>query len=433
MAEDSLSSTRSGFVERVNARFFYGWVIVGVAAFGVFSSGPGQSHTFSAFIEPISAELQISSATIATAYGLATLAAAFMLPYMGRLIDRYGPRTMMFAIVGAVGAACLFFAASPNFIWLAIGFGLLRFFGQGSLMLVCANLVSQWFSRTRGVAMSLMALGFGMSMAIHPPLSQFLIDWVGWRQAWIVLSLFTWATMLPAIWFLVHNTPEGLGLRPDGDAREDAAGAPKPAAVVTGMTLDEALKTPTFYILSLGFCAIAMLVTTLHFYQVTILTDQGLSRANAASIFAISAITMVVAMPLVGRIFDTVKTRYVIATALFVTATSLVLMTFATTLTMAVVYAVCFGLNNALSMTMFGYIWPRYFGRKHLGSVQGTGQLVGVVGASLGPLPVGIAYDLVGNATATLIGLAIFPAVAGVITLLFLRTPPAVEVDGRLE
>lgn len=71
--------------------------------------------------------------------------------------------------------------------------------------------------------------------------------------------------------------------------------------------------------------------------------------------------------------------------------------------------------------------------RKHLGSVQGTGQLVGVVGASLGPLPVGIAYDLVGNATATLIGLAIFPAVAGVITLLFLRTPPAVEVDGRLE
>ncbi|MEO1719799.1 MAG: MFS transporter, partial [Pseudomonadota bacterium] len=137
MTGQSSGSAQPGLVQKVNARFFYGWIIVGVAAAGVFSSGPGQSHTFSAFIEPISNALDISSAQIATAYGLATLIAAFALPYMGRLVDRYGPRRMMFIIAGAVGLACLFFAASPNFVWLAIGFGLLRFFGQGSLMLVC--------------------------------------------------------------------------------------------------------------------------------------------------------------------------------------------------------------------------------------------------------------------------------------------------------
>ncbi|MEL6298240.1 MAG: MFS transporter [Pseudomonadota bacterium] len=440
MAESHHAAPPS-FVAKTNDRIFYGWIIVAVASFGVFSSGPGQSHTFSAFNEPIARDLGITSTTLSLAYALATLGAAFALPYMGRLVDRFGPRTMLFAIVSTLGLACLFFGAAANFLWLALGFGFLRFFGQGSLMLACANLVSQWFSRSRGLAMSLMALGFGLSMAIHPPLSHFLIESFGWRTAWVILGVITWATMLPAIFFLVHNTPESVGLRPDGDAapkpdeRTTAEGEPMPEVrdEIAGLTLNEALKTPTFYILAAGWCLIAMLVTTLHFHQVKILTTQGLSAELAASIFTISAVTMVAMMPVVGRIFDTVKTRYVVAVALFVTAASLTAITFATSLVPAIVYAVIFGLNNALSMTMFGYIWPRYFGRKHLGSVQGTGQLVGVVGASIGPLPVGLAYDMVGSATGTLVGLALLPAAVAIVTMFALKTPEGILENEKLE
>ena len=60
-------------------------------------------------------------------------------------------------------------------VTLALGFGALRFLGQGSLMMNAANLVAQWFSRKRGFAMGLMALGFAASMAVHPPLGQFLV------------------------------------------------------------------------------------------------------------------------------------------------------------------------------------------------------------------------------------------------------------------
>ena len=434
--------TPNAFVARTNARIFYGWIIVGLASFGVFSSGPGQSHTFSAFVGPISRDLGISSATIATAYGLATLAAAFALPFMGRLVDRHGPKRMLLAITAGLGVACLLFGAAANFLWLAVGFGLLRFLGQGSLMLTCANLVSQWFEKSRGFAMSLMALGFGVSMAVHPPLSEFLISEYGWRWAWVILGVITWVTLLPAIFLLAHDTPERVGLRPDNaapdpvetartDADSETAARQKPA--VSGLALADALKTPTFYILAAAWCAIAMLVTTLHFYQVTILAKQGLDRATAAQIFPISAITMVVMMPLIGRLFDTVKTRFVIALGLFVTATSLVAITFATSLVPALIYAILFGLNNAISMTMFGYVWPRYFGRRHLGSIQGTGQLVGVVGASLGPLPVGLAYDLAGDATWTLRLLALAPALIAIVAILLLRTPKAVDHDAALE
>ncbi|MGI9481258.1 MAG: MFS transporter [Hyphomicrobiales bacterium] len=422
---------RAEIVSNLNGRLFYGWVIVAVASLGVFASGPGQSHTFSVFVQPISKDLGISSATIATAYGLATLAAAFLLPKMGQLVDRHGPRRMLFVIVIALGLACLFFGAAANFLWLAVGFALLRFFGQGSFLLGCANLVSQWFSKGRGFAMSLMALGFGISMAVHPPLAQYLLDEIGWRNAWFVMGALTWLTMLPPIALLVLDKPEEVGLRPDGaapdeDEQSNGAGA-------SGLTLSEALKEPSFYILSAGWFSIAMLITTLHFYQVSVLTSQGISTETAARAFTISAITMVAAMPLVGKAFDTFRTRYVYATALFVTAASLVAITYATGLASAMVYAVLFGINNAFTMTMFGYIWPRYFGRKHLGAIQGTGQMIGVVGASLGPLPVGLAFDYADSANLTIRVLALLPVAAAFAGLIFLRTPQAVTGEEHLE
>ena len=421
---------RYGAVAKTQERFFYGWVIVAIASLGIFVSGPGQSHTFSVFIEPISEDLGISKATIASAYGVATLVAAFLLPQTGRLVDRFGARLALIAISILLGICCMVFGAAANFLWLAMAFALLRFFGQGSMMLGSANLVSQWFSRQRGFAMGVMALGFGVSMAVHPPLGQYLIDAFGWRQASVILGILTWVLMLPPLIFLAVDQPEDVGLRPDGEKRPDEGAEMAPAAEISGMTLREALRTISFYIVSAGWFSIAMLVTTLHFWQVEVLTRQGLSTEFAAQAFTISAIGMVVAMPLIGRLFDTLRTRYVFAIGLLITATSLTLITFANSGPSAILYSVVFGINNAFSMTMFGYLWPRYFGRKHLGAIQGTGQMIGVVGASVGPLPIGWAFDAIGNATWTLRLLGLIPAIIAVVAVLFLRTNQTItEID----
>jgi MFS family permease len=225
-------------------------------------------------------------------------------------------------------------------------------------------------------------------------------------------------------------------MSPDGDRSDDAAaaeGEENGTARITGLSLRQALYQPSFYILSVGWFAIAMLVTTLHFYQVSILTAQGVSTEVAARVFVVSAVTMVVCMPLVGRLFDRVRTRYVFALALLVTALSLTGVTFASDAATSVAYAVIFGLNNAFSMTMFGYVWPRYFGRLHLGSIQGTGQMIGVVGASLGPLPVGLAFDLAGSPVLTLRLLAIFPLIGIAVAIVFLNTPKGVTGYEHLE
>ncbi len=416
--------------EALNARAFYGWTVLGVAGLAIFSSGPGQSHTFSVFVEPIGADLGLSKGALATAYGLATLAAAFALPRMGRLVDRHGPRRMLLVDAALLGIACMAFGAAAGLITLMLGFGALRFLGQGSLMMNSAHLVAQWFERRRGFAMGLMALGFAASMAVHPPLGQWLIEHYGWRAAWVALGLLTWLVLLPPVLLLVIDKPEECGLAPDG-AAGPAPGAP--ASTIDGLTIREARRTSAFYVLTAGWFAMAMLVTTLHFYQVSILTAQGVTADVAARVFPLSALTLVVAMPLVGRLFDRVRTRLVFAAGLVVTATALVGVTLVSGLASAIAYAAIFGLNNAFSLTMFGYLMPRYFGRKHLGTLQGTGQMVAVIGASLGPLPVGLAFDYLGGPTLTLRLLALYPLVCAAAALLFLRTPAGVSHPGHLE
>ena len=422
---------RKNILNYVNTKFFYGWIIVGIANIGIFSSGPGQSHTFSVFVEPISQDLQLSSASIASAYGLATLIAAFLLPYMGKLIDRYGARFSLIIISIILGISCIFFGAASNFLMLTVGFGFLRFFGQGSLMLGCANLVSQWFDSKRGFAMSLMALGFGMSMAVHPPLSQLLIDEYGWKYAWIILGVSTWIIMVPALFILAWNNPENIGLKPDGEKKTKLT--KDEVQVIEGLNLKEALKENSFYILAAMWFGMAMLVTTLHFYQVTILTNQGISTEYAASLFTISAVAMVVFMPLVGKFFDNFSTKYVLATGLLINSISLISITYSNNDAYSLFYAISFGINNAFSLTMFGYIWPRYFGRKHLGSIQGTGQMIGVIGASLGPLPVGFAIDYLGSSLVTIRCLSVYPIIMAIIIIMFLKSPSSLSINSKLE
>ena len=422
---------RQNILNYVNAKFFYGWIIVGIANIGIFSSGPGQSHTFSVFVEPISKDLQLSSTSIASAYGLATLIAAFLLPYMGKIIDKYGARVSLIIISIILGVSCIFFGAASNFLMLTVGFGFLRFFGQGSLMLGCANLVSQWFDSKRGFAMSLMALGFGMSMAIHPPLSQFLIDEYGWKYAWIFLGISTWIIMVPALFILAWNNPEQIGLKQDG-AKQFNFKTNK-IEVIEGLNLTEAFKEYSFYILASMWFGMAMLVTTLHFYQVTILTSQGITTEFAANLFTVSAIAMVIFMPLVGKFFDNYPTKYVLATGLLINSISLISITYSSNEAYSLFYATSFGINNAFSMTMFGYIWPRYFGRKHLGSIQGIGQMIGVIGASLGPLPVGFAIDYFGSSLVTIRYLSIYPIIMAIVIILFLRSPSSLSISSKLE
>ena len=422
-----MKQIRSYILKRLKAQFFYGWVILFVATLAMFASGPGQSHTFSVFVDLIAADLGITTTSVATAYALATLIAAFALTRMGFFVDRYGARNVLVVVAIFLGFACIAFGAAIGVITLSLSFMVLRFFGQGSMMLGATNLVAQWFSAKRGFAMSILMLGFSASMAIHPKLGQWLIDQVGWREAWFWLGVMTWVMMIPLLWFLTHDKPEPLGLHPDGAAPEETIDGNSGNGDLTGLKAGSAVRTPAFWIVGTGLFTTAMLITTLFFFQVSIFDQQGLPGTVATTMFGVSALIMAVTMPAIGKTLDQANPKYVFSFTLLLLAICLYGITLVTDAKTAIIYALAFGVLTGANMTLFGFMWAHYFGRKHLGSIQGIGQASGVIGASLGPLPLGIAFDMYGSYTGALHLLAILPAACAILALFLVRPDHGME------
>ncbi len=170
-----------------------------------------------------------------------------------------------------------------------------------------------------------------------------------------------------------------------------------------------------------------MLVTGMYFHQVSVFSLQGLSAQTATRAFSISAVVMVISMPVFGYLLDRLPTRPMFACALLIMSASLVALASVTDVASMIVFSAVFGLANAALQSHYSCMWPRYFGRRHLGSIQGAAQSIGVVGASIGPLPLGLAFDLFGSYTGTLYLLAALPVLCAFM-LLFLK-PPSLGPD----
>ena len=125
----------------------------------------------------------------------------------------------------------------------------------------------------------------------------------------------------------------------------------------------------------------------------------------------------------VGRMLDRFRTERMIAVGLVILTASLWLASAISGLSTAVLFSVVFGLSNAVSMNYVAFMWPRYFGRTHLGRIQGVGQTITVIGASLGPLPLALSKDYFGSYGPMLVGVGAIPLFFAVIAFFFLRDP----------
>lgn len=409
----------TALIHKVNQRFNYGWVIVFVSALGIFASGPGQSHIFSVYFPKIAQDLDLSFFAITFAYTAATLVVSFALPLVGKQVDRRGPRRMVLLVGFMFALTILLFSMVNGLVLLCVTFAMLRFLGQGSLMLCCNNMVSQWFNRRRGIALSFLSWGFAVSMALHPTFADIMSDAVGWRMSWVYLSIITFVLVIVPMAIFGRDKPEDVGLAPDGDGATEDNDAVDTAQL--GLSLTQARQTPVFWVITFSLMSLAGLVTSLFLFQVKIFEVQGVSSLAGVSMgtlmFFVTAITMVMCVPLFGRMLDTFNPERIFAIALLIMSAALISITWVTNVTTALIYAVVFGLANAAIHAHYVFLWAHYFGRKHLGSIQGYGQSLAVVGASILPLPFGWVFDKFGSFSPALYVSALIPVVCAFFVL----------------
>jgi len=404
---------------------YYGWIILIVGAIGIVMTSPGQTYAISVFIDHFIADLGISRGLVSTLYTVGTLTASFALPFVGRQIDRHGSRRMITLIVLVFGLACVYMGFIRNWIMLGLGFIALRMLGQGSLSLVSKNVINQWWVRRRGMVMGMA----GMTAALlgsggFPNLINWLIPIYGWRATYMILGGMLWTVMLPLGLTFIRNRPEEYGLQPDGtQPRTASRDAQDNAALEDNWTLPEALRTSAFWLVGAALASMSMLSTGLTFHIFSIFADSGLSAAVAASVFLPIAATAALVQLGGGILIDRVPVRVLLAFSLFLQTLALIMAPFLISVGVAYTYGLMMGVRGGLQLLVSNVVWAKYFGRLHLGSITGVTSTMLVAASALGPMPFGIARDLMGSYTTVLIGFAALPF-ALAIAILFFGKPP---------
>ena len=410
----------------------YGIVIIGFAALSTFMSAPGQTHSMASFVDPMVDELGITQTNYSMAYMIATALAALSYSLLGRVIDRYGARSLMAFAAAALGGACCLMSAVPaDFIFLLyVGMFLCRLLGQGMMYLVSTWLIGEWFEKRRGLAMGLVGIGGSASVMLAAGFNNTMIDIHGWRNAWLVLAGILWATtVIPALLF-VRNRPEDMGLLPDlrlpGDAELESASDQDetlPDEITReSWTVAEAMRTPTFWKLIAGMATWAMVGTGLAFYQASLLKPIGVPRNYALWLFAIQAISAVISSLLAGYYTGRIPTRYLLCVSVSGLALAVLLLLTIQNPWLAILYSMLLGINGGILRSTGAVVWVNFFGRKHQGAIAGTAMSISAIASALGPLPLALSFDTYGSHQAALVCFLILPVLSAAI--IFTARPP---------
>ncbi|MGB3329390.1 MAG: MFS transporter, partial [Thermomicrobiales bacterium] len=301
-------------------------------------------------------------------------------------------------------------AAAPWVLFL--GFPMIRTFGQGLMPLSARVVIPNWFSRNRARAFSILGLALTLSVAVVPPLTSWLIDWLGWRMAWRVSAVGLVILVVPVVMRFLRDRPEDIGQLPDG-ALVQAGVAPRTDAGI-GLSLAEARRTPAFWGFVIAGLVPPLVTTGLHLHQVAIFADRGTPHAIAAATFTIEAGAMLGANIVVGWLNHRVSPRLLLVVGLVLMAATLLALLLSGHALIAMLYGALRGASNGVSGVAIDVAWPTYYGRRHLGSIRGFGMAASLFGSAIGPLPFGFAVSLFGGYTPAILGLMVLPAVVAV-------------------
>jgi len=392
-------------------------------------SGPGQTYIVSLFIDPIIEETGWSRTLVSGLYSAGSICAAAGAFLAGRAFDRFGARAALTGVAAIFGLALYMMGGIANPVQLFFGFFAIRSLGQTALMLVSTTMVGVWFVRLRGRVTAATMLAAPASQAILPPIVYLLIAADDWRGAWHVLGIAVWVIMIPPALLLVRRSPESVGLLTDGDRRRTAA-TPRSSIQEESWTLGEALRTRSFWLLTFGAVPLSLIGTALTFHHVSLMGSNGIDQNIAAAILSVMAVAGLVSTVISGYLVDRFPIRFVLVVGQALIALAMIWILVVSTAWQGFVYGALLGASQGLVATAQIVIWPRYFGRRYMGSIRGATTIGMVAASGLGPMPFGILFEMTESYDAAILGFVALPVICGFAAMA--AVPPVKKSPGLL-
>jgi MFS family permease len=357
-----------------------------VAAAAMVGTLPGRTQGLGLITEPLLADLHLDRVGYAQLNLWATLLGSAGAIGIGQLIDRFGSRLVLTTVAVALGLVVCAMSQTTTFAGLAVWTTLTRALGQSALSVVSLAIVGQWFVRRIDTAMAVYSVVMSLGFMVAFPLMGSIVQQRGWRVAWLSIGCALVGVLAPLAWTIVRRGPEACGLRADGDGEASPHADVQRPAALDGYVWSDALGTPAFWIFATGTALYGLVASGIGLFNESILAQLGFGAEVYYQTLVVTALTALAGNFLGGWVAIRVPLGRLMALALFVLSLGLVALPHVSTRAQVMGWATAMGLGGGLVMVLFFSVWPRLFGRRHLGRIQGAAQALTVVASALGPL-----------------------------------------------
>ncbi len=379
---------------------FYGWVVL-AASFIILFFTSGARYSFGVAFKPMIQELDWSRGSISFAFFLNMTLFALSLIAVGRLYDRYGPKGVI-AVSTIFLSAGFAFISAVNSLWqFYVVYGVFAAVGLGgtSIPLVAA-LISKWFTKWRGFAISLALAGNCMGQFVLIPAFTFCTLRYGWRVSYLSIGLLMGLVIMTLALFVVKESPDQLALNPGQE--EEARGNGRAGETVSrnrrlDLSLREAMKTSAFwfFLVVMFVCGSGDFLVTTHL--IPFATDFGISPAQAGNMLAWLGLTSLLGVLAAGPASDLIGNRIPMAIAFLIRFGAFILILTRQDATSFYLFSVLFGLTYLVTGPLATTLLGRLYGFSHIGLLSGFATTVHHIAGGFWAYLGGFIFDQTGS------------------------------------
>ena len=372
------------------------------------------------FLEPMSGMTGWSRAGISGAMTLDFLSLGIASFAWGAATDRFGPRNVVLAGAVLLGLGLFLASRATSLIEFQLLYGVLVGAATGAFIAPMIATTSNWFTRNRALAVSLVSAGMGMAPMTIAPFAGWLISGSDWRTAMMIIAIGAWTLLIPAA-LLVRRPPAAAAAPVPGETGP----SPEPLSAA------RALRSPQFIVLAATYAACCAAHSGPIFHTVSYAIGCGIPAMAAVSIYSLEGLAGLGGRLLFGVAADRLGVKQVLIAGLGVQAVAIAAYLSVSSLPAFYAVAAVAGLAYGGVMPLYAALAREYFSPKIMGTVLGAATMCSSLGMAFGPWAGGWLFDTFTDYSWLYIGSSAVGLGAVAIALFFPPLPSAAR--GRLQ
>jgi MFS family permease len=382
-------------------RLFYGWYIL-VGCFFLLFFQAGARHSFGVMFKPMIAQFGWNRASISLAFFVNTTIFALTLTIAGRFYDRYGPKWIIFisTVFMAAGYICISLIDS---LWeFYVYYGIVAAIGVGGASVpFVAALMSKWFEKRRGLAISLALIGNCVGQFALVPLFTAFVLHYDWRVSYFLIGLIILVVNTILAFTVIKGDPQDLGVTPSGrqeqteitDEQEQTSTGGQPA----DLGLKDAMRTYSLwlFLIAMFICGSGDFLITAHL--IPWVTDYAISATTAGNMLAWFGLMSMGGILVAGPLSDLIGNKIPIALSFLLRICLFLLVLKYQNLITFYVFAMAFGFTFLITAPLTATLVGRLYGFSHVGLLSGFITTIHHFGGGFWAYMGGLIFDKTGS------------------------------------